>query len=152
MEPIISVNKTPNSQKGFTLIELMIAVSIIAILVTIAMITYQGINKKARDGKRQADLKIIQGALQHYYADNNNFPLTGSLATPLVGSSGKYLKSLPVDPLTSNNYTYQAKPDDCNNSTIYCSSYCLITTLDLSVVDDAHGCASGGNNFGVSPP
>ncbi|MCL5004072.1 MAG: prepilin-type N-terminal cleavage/methylation domain-containing protein [Patescibacteria group bacterium] len=94
---------------GFTLIELVVVISIITILVgsLFAVIRPQDFLSRSRDSRRQSDLKLIQTALEQYYANNNSYPS----ATPLAGSSWTYngvtyLRSVPKDPNGNTNYCY----------------------------------------------
>ena len=137
---------TRSSQRGFTLIELLISITIITILATLGMIAYQNVSKRGRDGKRLTDLKTIQGALQRYNADHHYFPTALSdLTTGQVE-----LKTIPTDPSTSQEYSYNPLPDGCNNSTLKCLDYCVIATLELPTSDK--GCAPTGGQYGVTTP
>lgn len=53
---------------GFTLLELLVVVSIIVILITMGLSSYSTAQKKGRDAKRKSDIKEIQGALEQYYS------------------------------------------------------------------------------------
>ncbi len=94
--------------KGFTLIELLVVIAIIGVLAAVGLASYQNAQKVARDGKRKADLKQVQSALEMYRADKNAYP------TPAAGNitnlSGDlvddYIGSLPRDPTVSNYYYY----------------------------------------------
>ena len=61
------------AKKGFTLIELMIAISIVAVLATIGMVMYSSTQSTARDAKRKGDLEDIKSALFLYKAANGSF-------------------------------------------------------------------------------
>lgn len=54
----------PNDSEGFTIVELLVVISILAILTTIGIVQYHGINSKARDSARRADLYEIATALE----------------------------------------------------------------------------------------
>lgn len=84
--------------RGFTLIELMIVVAIIAILSTIGLTVYSGIQRGARDSKRQTDIQELQKALEQYYAINRTFPPNLSTLGATYFSSG----AIPSDPLSSS--------------------------------------------------
>lgn len=93
--------------KGFTLVELLVAMTIIAVLAGIALVSFQGTRKSARDGKRKADLEQIRSALEMCYADDNEYPDT--IAGSLTCEGGNtYLDSTPTDPVTGDNYYYSA--------------------------------------------
>lgn len=99
-----------NSQKGFTLIEIIAVVVIIGILATLILISVNGVQKKARDGKREADLISLRTALVDYYDDNGNYPNT---LDPALVNAG-YFSSVPQDPINGMRnginyiFTYQS--------------------------------------------
>ena len=64
---------------GFTLLELLVVITIIAILAAIGLGNYTRTLSRGRDAKRRADLKAIQNALEQYYVNHdNNYPSDGS--------------------------------------------------------------------------
>lgn len=60
-------------QRGFTLIELMVVVAIVAILVGIAVPTYQDSVRKSRRGQAKADLAEAAQAMERFYTENNTY-------------------------------------------------------------------------------
>lgn len=106
--------------KGFTLIELMVVVMIIAVLsgLVLNVVNPAGLRAKARDSSRAADLKRIQAALEAYFADNRGYPTSSAFITtrsanvaPLAAyfsllATGGYINPVPVDPVyTGTSYT-----------------------------------------------
>jgi general secretion pathway protein G len=85
-------------QKGFTLIELIVVVTIIGILAGVAISNVKWAQQKAREAALRHDLFEMRKAIDDYYADKQKYP--DSLAT-LV--SDKYLRSLPKDPITQRS-------------------------------------------------
>ena len=65
--------KRPYDLKGFTLLELMIVITIIAILATIAFPSYQESVKKSRRGAAQADLVELANFMERYFTENNSY-------------------------------------------------------------------------------
>ena len=63
--------KKRNGQSGFTLVELMVVVAVIAILASIAIPQFLSAGDKARDAKIQADVQTISNAAQLYMVDNS---------------------------------------------------------------------------------
>jgi general secretion pathway protein G len=81
-------------QKGFTLIELMIVVAIIALLVGVALPRYQMAQRKAREAVLKENLFILRQTIDQYFADKGYYP--GSVEV-LVEEN--YLRAVPVDPI-----------------------------------------------------
>jgi len=117
--------------KGFTFIELLVAISIIGILATIFMAGSGGTRKSARVTQRVSDVKQIQGALDLYYANNKAYPSTSSFwrgvcpsfngggtytannGLVIPGLTPDYLVVIPVDPQSdplsdTNCYLYRS--------------------------------------------
>ena len=62
------------SYKGFTIVELLIVIVVIAILAAITIISYNGIQQRALDAQRSAAVRNVEGALKLYYVDNGVYP------------------------------------------------------------------------------
>ncbi|HWF58744.1 MAG TPA: prepilin-type N-terminal cleavage/methylation domain-containing protein [Nitrospira sp.] len=88
--------------KGFTLIELMIVVSIVGILATIAVPSYQSSLIKARETVLRQDLFTLRELLDHHRADKGKYPPS---LDALVTAG--YLRSLPKDPFTNSPSSWQ---------------------------------------------
>jgi len=99
-------------KKGFTLIEMLIVITIIALLASMILVGMGGARAKARDSRRIADLHNVQNALELYYAKNGNYPVGtyndstswDAFRTTLTGA-GIGVNQVPKDPLI-NNTTY----------------------------------------------
>ena len=65
----LSVNR-----RGFTIVELLIVVVILAILVTITIVAFNGIQGRAIDSRRVSDIRAISKGLEMYRITNGNFP------------------------------------------------------------------------------
>ena len=83
------------TQRGFTLIELMVVVAIIMILATIAAGNYQKSVIRAKETTLRTDLKVMRDAIQHYTEDKEAAP---SSLDDLV--SAHYIQQIPTDPMT----------------------------------------------------
>ncbi len=102
-------------KKGFTLLELLIVVAIIALLSSLGAVSVSSQRKKANDARRRADIHQLQVALEGYYVDHQKYPdqliFNGQ---PLTSADGQtvYLRSVPKDPknIDPNLYVYNATP------------------------------------------
>jgi len=75
------LHKLKKAQAGFTIIELLIVIAIIAILAGLVLNNFQGAQAKARDTQRVTDVNNIHTKLEEYYGDNNGYPNTFTAAT-----------------------------------------------------------------------
>lgn len=126
---------------GFTLIELMVVITIIAILSTVGIVYYGNFLKNSRDAKRLSDLKFIQSALEDYHADNLAYP--PDLDT-LTSGGKKYITDMPHDPKAPPDYKYELTPG---------GSYCLYTVLEARELISDSGCTPQDSyKYGVTRP
>jgi prepilin-type N-terminal cleavage/methylation domain-containing protein len=92
---------------GFTLVELLIAISIVAILSVVLSINFSKAQKNGRDQRRIADLKAIQNAAEQYYLLKGSYPT--SKVTPWTVNTNVILQSFPLGPKgEAYTYTYSA--------------------------------------------
>jgi prepilin-type N-terminal cleavage/methylation domain-containing protein len=89
-------------QSGFTLFELLVSISIIAVLTAVAVVSFGGLNKKTRDARRTSDLEKLRVALEEAKQIGTTYP---SNLLSLTGPSG-FLDKLPKDPKTGSTYPY----------------------------------------------
>jgi general secretion pathway protein G len=110
MEPNIENGKRPSrNERGFSLLELLIVVSIVGILASVAEPAYHGTVRKAREATLRQDLFILRDLLDQYRADKGQYP---KALAELV--SGGYLRTMPVDPITASPSSWQeiAEPSE----------------------------------------
>ena len=93
-------------EQGFTLVELMIVVTIAGILVTLAEPSFRHSVVNAREAALKQDLFTMRDAIDQFRADRGKYP-TALLELKEVG----YLKRIPVDPFTRSDGTWQEIPD-----------------------------------------
>jgi general secretion pathway protein G len=91
------------ADRGFTMVELLVVISIIVILAAMGMAQYRNSVIRAREAVLKEDLFRMRDAIDQYYADKMKYP---SGLEDLVTDG--YLRELPVDPFTNSKDTWQA--------------------------------------------
>ncbi len=108
------------STSGFTIVELLIVIVVIAILATISIIAYTGIRVRARDTLRSDSVAKIERALELYRVDYGQYPSATAnpgnggweVSDDVSGSFMEYLKpygfpsTTPVDPVNTPSYRF----------------------------------------------
>lgn len=69
-------------RSGFTIVELLIVIIVIAILAAISLVAYNGIQQRARDSERAQDMASLQKVLELYFIDNGSFPYSEDIRNP----------------------------------------------------------------------
>jgi len=106
-------------QAGFTLIELMIVLSIMGILITIAQPTFRQSIVRAREAVLREDLFQIRDAIDQYYADNDKYP---DQLTDLINQQDRtrsYLREIPKDPFTGASDWITVSPEGGGESGVF---------------------------------
>lgn len=109
-------NATLKSNKGFSLLEMLIVMAIMGIILTVSTISYLTLQQKGRDAKRRTDIESLRTALEIYRSQNSAYPaiagnnawapasnLNASLVVP------GYMQSIPTDPNQNATYPYMYK-------------------------------------------
>ena len=91
------MQKSIRSHRGFTLIEVLIVITLIVVLASMGMASYTNSVQRSREAVLQEDLFRMRDAIDQYYADKNKYPQT---LQDLV--TDKYLREIPKDPITNS--------------------------------------------------
>lgn len=155
---MLSISRRVND-RGFTLMELLIAIAILGILATVGMGSYFSSLKKGRDARRKAALEQVQRALEMYYNDHGRYPDPDSLPWGEQFTDGTtiYMQKLPEDP--KSDYTYQYVTDTAMETAgSYFKLYaCLENDQDPQIITPNETVNCGGIcgadcNYGISSP
>lgn len=129
--------------KGFTLVELILVMALVAILALLIIGNFNATLKKGRDARRKNDLSQIQKTLELYYEDNRTYPVfadndifgkklctghTASATTACAVTETTYMVRTPQDP--NSAYTYRYEPS-VSGSSYYLYAY-IENDLDQS--------------------
>lgn len=159
--PMSNIHKTKKQSgslsRGFTLIEILIVVGIIAALAVMAGMSYSSVLQRSRDGKRKSDIEQIRSALELYRADKGYYPPDGGAindfvnVTDMLDAFEGYINAIPRDP-SGDEYKYMATDFDIATSRYY--SYCVSALLETIETFDSTcgGVAPGGYNYARRNP
>jgi prepilin-type N-terminal cleavage/methylation domain-containing protein len=167
-------------RKGFTLIEILIVVAIIAILASIVLVGLGPTQQSGRDARRLSDLHEVQNGIELYYNSCGYYPGTDT-QTPCTGyhpitagTSGAYpvlaseleqftslgVNSVPDDPTAGQHYTYSAVPGGSSyilsaklenaNNSVFNSYTPPVNAPDAKDGDGPQACPATGPQYCVS--
>lgn len=156
--------------QGFSLVEILIVISIIGILSGFGLSFTNSLQKNTRDAQRSSDLSVLQSALQQYYADQGKYPntLDSELANglPLTNCSGRvspctttktYLSRVPKDP-SGTPYYYEpvyavGTLTNCDLSGGVENGVCHYYFLCSAMENETEGntCRNSNYNFQLTP-
>lgn len=142
-----------SKQSGFTIVELLIVIVVIGILATLVIVTFSGVQQKARDTKRETDIKALASQLEVYYANNGSYPALTDLQTNTWVSAN--LKGLDLAGLNAPNgtpgaggntvtattstttYNYTPTPAGCTTTgPTFCTGFTLTADREASGAAD----------------
>lgn len=154
----ITKNRDEQSSRGFTIVELLVVIVVVAILATITVVSYSGVQQRARDSQREQDIKTIVQALELYRIKNGRYPAGKCTGTCVINGGWSntndgswanleaalvptYLASMPVDPKVSTGNPLSASQYGyayfASTSYLYCGApvgqmFILVYTLESS--------------------
>lgn len=160
-------------KKGFTLVELLVVITILGILATIGLGAFTSSQARSRDVQRKSDLRQISSALELFYSDYGKYPSSNNGAIQSckynsttatgtnciwgdTGSAGNftdgkttYFQALPKDP-SSNLHFYYRVVNNSNNQAYQLFAY-LENTQDQSRISGlTYSCGSYNCNFAIT--
>ena len=109
-----TIDRARRVPAGFTLIELMVVMVLIALLLTMALPRYFGTVDKGKESVQRENIAAVRDAIDKYYGDIGKYPET---LQDLVDK--KYLRDVPVDPLTDKRDWIPVPPPDTSLTGVY---------------------------------
>jgi general secretion pathway protein G len=114
--PAVSAERRDESTQGWTLIELLIVISIVMILAAMSLTSYRNSVQLAKEAALASDLFMMREAIDQYYADKGKYP---EALQNLV--SDNYIRAVPKDPMTNSTDSWQTveaepQPGAANNT------------------------------------
>ena len=152
------------SQAGFTLLEMLVVISIIGILISMLLVNFQSSRERARDAARKADMRQIKSALRLYYNDFQQYPAndgsnrilgcgTGTGACTWGGSfeanGTQYMNYLPIDPVNNGTYVFRYAQTDSGDGFELWSALENDSDEDATKSVDRCAAAAGTNKYVV---
>lgn len=96
---------TRRGRRGFTLIELMVVLTVVGLLLSIAVPRYFNSVQRSKENVLRANLAATRDAIDKFAGDNGRYP---DSIVQLV--EGRYLRAVPVDPITDSSATWTLIP------------------------------------------
>lgn len=110
-------------QAGFTIVELLIVIVVIAILAAIVIVAYNGVQARAYDSRRLQDIAEINKAIQAYKVTNGVYPPVTAANQDASWYETSYVTGSFLDPLRTNGLITKVPVDPINNSTYFYRYY-----------------------------
>lgn len=135
MSRTLQLGRFNRRQRGFTIIELMVVISIIMILISTAIPIYQQSIIRARESVLRQNLFTLRSVIDQYSMDKQKAPQS---LQDLMDAG--YLKQIPVDPMTNSRDTWQTVSED------------VLVSVDQNEtgISDVHSGSSGIGSDGVA--
>jgi general secretion pathway protein G len=95
------------TERGYTMIEVLIVVTMIVILASMSMAIYRNSVTAAKEAVLKKDLFEFHEAIDKYYVDRNKYP-----ADLMALVTDGYIREVPIDPFTNSRDTWQTMPAD----------------------------------------
>lgn len=138
-----------SSLKGFTIVELIIVISLLSVLAVLAISYFQNQLLKGNDAKRKADINRIKVAAEEYEKDHSCYPKSITCGIHPEQDVYPYLNDVPCDPISKVSYVYENDPSSM------CPKWYRIYTNLTNVADSSvtPGIGQGGAfNYSDSSP
>lgn len=117
-------------KNGFTLLEILVVVSIIGILIVLGAAAFSTAQQKGRDARRRGDMKSFQSVYEQFYSQGSTYAACATMDAGFAGGAS----AAPQDPKPTQSYSITCDTD----------SYCACATLDdVTAGNSGAGCTFG---------
>ncbi len=133
------MKKSEMKNGGFTLVELLVVITIIGILATVAMVSLNSARVKARDARRMADVRQIALALEFCYNETGKYVSASAfpnIGQPLTCGGTTFINAIPSDP-KGGEYSYGV--DNDSNPQKYVLGTTIETATNQALDTDTDG-------------
>lgn len=101
-------------KKGFTLVELLVVLAIIATLLSLAVPRYFQHVERSKEAVLRENLSAMRDAIDQFHADTNTWP-----TDLIVLAEKRYLRAVPQDPITESTETWMVTPPPDGGTGVY---------------------------------
>jgi len=139
--------------KGFSLIELLVAIAIMAVLLALALPNYLGARERSRDSKKKSELQQLKTALRLYYNDYQRYPDSVQLDGQGRGTiAGCKVGGVFPCPCKVDSFDFASSTDaNCDAvSTVYMKRFPANMTFGNNT--DHYGVSADGESFCIMTP
>lgn len=138
-------------KRGFTLLELLVVITIIGLLASVGLASYGRAQARARDARRQSDLTTLRNSLEIYYAEMNQYPEGDWQDVDIVLKDDlvpTYIRVIPSDPGGAGSVAYRYRSVSSGQG------YCIAGNLETAEETESTCTVSlePGYNYGVGNP
>ena len=128
----MQISDLRSTVRGFTMIEMLVVMTLIVILASLGMVQYRSSVQRAEEAVLKENLFRLRDAIDQYYADKTKYP--GSLSDLM---SEGYIREVPKDPMTKSSDSWQTTPaePDPNNPASSVGIYDVKSGSDRTALD-----------------
>lgn len=118
-------------KQGFTLIEMLVAATIAALLAAVGLVSYTTANRNARNARRQSDLEQVRAALELYRTEEGNYPSGDFVSVISTLKATGYITAADIkDPRDVAPYVYSFDTDGTYQDCLATKAYEMCARLE----------------------